>query len=129
MNINNLILEVSLSFPDPGNITITDTWKVVDYIACTTPLAPGEESQVLQLLLLITPLLDTSMDKVFEKEVISLAMEGRVTGKDGAVLDKGVPVVFEALCKRRARLYMEQLPHIVSIAEVVRPTLSKSLPS
>lgn len=122
--MNKLMMDVMGALP-PGT-NLTTTLMVVDYVVCTTPISPGEEVEVLTVLLELSLLLQAALrhwGPAFDHEKVTLAIEGKVPGKDGTLIDKGVAATHRMLCSKRAALYKENQPSICNIADTVRPML------
>lgn len=122
--MNKLIADVFLSLE--GN-TIPITIMVIDYILCTITVAEGEEREVLKHIQGINTSLGITVQEwhsVFTNEMISLAMDGKVkVPKTGEILDKGIAFTYKGLCGKRAALYKEKRPDIVTMAGNILPNL------
>lgn len=122
--MNKLMMDVMGGLPAGTNLTTT--LMVIDYIVCTTPISPGEEVEVLTTLLELSLLLQAALrdwGPAFDHEKVALAIEGKVPGKDGTLIDKGVAATHRMLCSKRAALYRENQSRISDMADSVRPTL------
>lgn len=119
--MNTLVIDI---LRELDNDKFTYTLKVVDYIFCTTPVEPGEEVEVLRLLLSITKYLNLDWHPVFSVELVSLACEGKIPGTGGGEpIDKPVAIIHKGLCKKRAAFYKEKEPSIIDMADTIRPRL------
>jgi hypothetical protein len=119
--MNNLIADILRSLPN--GTTLSTALMVADYILCTTPVSPSEEGEVLTHVLDINQLLGKDWHPVFNNEIVSLALEGKVKAKTGELVDKGVAVTHKQLCSKRAAIYGEKEPSIVTMADSVRSSL------
>jgi hypothetical protein len=119
--MNKLMADVMAVLP-PGTNLIT-TLMVIDYVVCTTPISPGEEVEVLTVLLELSKLLGLVWGPAFDSETVAMAIEGKVPSKGGGVVDKGVSTTHRMLCSKRAALYRENQPSICDMADTVRPML------
>jgi hypothetical protein len=110
----------------PPGTNLTTTLMVIDYVVCTTPISPGEEVEVLTVLLEVTLLLQAALrdwGPAFDHEKVALAIEGKVPGKDGTLIDKGVAITHRMLCSKRAALYKKNQSRISDMGDTVRPIL------
>ena len=118
--MNKLMMDVMGALP--AGTDLTTTLMVIDYIVCTTTISPGEEVEVLGVLLELSTLLNIAWGPAFHRDNVALAVEGKIPGKDG-VVDKGVQATHRMLCSKRAVLYKENQPPICDMADTVRPML------
>jgi hypothetical protein len=123
--MNNLIADVLRALPAGTNLTTA--LMVIDYILCTTPVAVGEEGEVLTHVLDITKLLRLDWGPVFAPDIVALALMGQVPTATGNV-DKGIATTHKGICKKRASLYNEKEAGICTMAETVRATFLPGVP-
>lgn len=119
--MNKIMMDVMGALP-PGT-DLTTTLMVIDYIVSSTPISSGEEVEVLTVLLELSTLLGISWGPAFDTEKVTLAIEGKVPGKDGTLIDKGVATTHRMLSSKRVALYKENKPSICDMADSVRPIL------